>query len=76
MGKIYWLVATNLQVNGVNVFLHGSQELGVIAGLEVISRHSNIQLVPGLESEVSIDVRDISISYNMPSVVCTWQPGE
>ena len=40
---------TNLQVDGVDVLLHGSQELGVIAGLEVISRHTNIQLVPGLE---------------------------
>ena len=39
---------TYLQVDGVDVLLHGSQELGVIAGLEVISRHTNIQLVPDL----------------------------
>ena len=37
----------------MNIFLHGPQELGVITGLEVISGHSNIQLVPGLRSQLN-----------------------
>ena len=33
----------------MNVFLHGTKELGVVAGLEVIPSNTDVQLVPGLQ---------------------------
>ena len=33
---------TDLQVDGVYIFLHGPEELGVVTSLEMISRHTDV----------------------------------